>query len=118
MSAERDELRRLVEELPEEQVLAVIDEVRRRLPPADHDGSWPPAWFGATNVPMSLPAPRNCSLTGSAVRVLRRSDPLLECFPRELGECLAFAFRNLGGAVAHTLGHAEGDLRRRCGVAR
>jgi hypothetical protein len=47
MTAERDELRRLVEELPEDQVPAVLDEVRRHLPPVDHERTWPPAWFGA-----------------------------------------------------------------------
>lgn len=47
MSAERDELRRLVEELPDEQVPAALDEVRRHLQPAEHARSWPPAWFGA-----------------------------------------------------------------------
>ena len=47
MTDERDELRRLVEELPDEQVPAVLDEVRRHLLPADHDRRWPPTWFGA-----------------------------------------------------------------------
>ena len=47
MSAERDELRRLVEELPDEQVPAALDEVRRQLQPAERARSWPPAWFGA-----------------------------------------------------------------------
>jgi hypothetical protein len=46
VSAERDELRELVERLPEEHVTAVLSEVRRHLagvpsPP------WPPAFFGA-----------------------------------------------------------------------
>jgi len=46
MSAEREELRRLVEELPDEQVAAVLAEARRQLTPHGVP-SWPPAWFGA-----------------------------------------------------------------------
>ena len=46
MSAQREELLRLVEELPEEEVPAVLDAVRRRLR-AVKDRTWPPAWFGA-----------------------------------------------------------------------
>jgi hypothetical protein len=46
MSAEREELRRLVEELPDEQVPAVLAEVRRRsLPEAVPE--WPPSWFNS-----------------------------------------------------------------------
>jgi hypothetical protein len=44
--SERDELRRLVEELPDEQVQAALADVRRRLMPVPR-GSWPPAWFGS-----------------------------------------------------------------------
>ena len=43
---QREELLRLVEELPEEEVPAVLDDVRRHLR-AVKDRSWPPAWFGA-----------------------------------------------------------------------
>jgi hypothetical protein len=46
MSSERDELRRLVEHLPDEQVPAVLAEVRRHLAPV-RSRSWPPAFFGA-----------------------------------------------------------------------
>jgi len=46
MSAGRDELRKLIEELPDEQVLAVLAGVRRHLTPAPA-AAWPPAWFGA-----------------------------------------------------------------------
>ena len=46
MSAQREELLRLVGELPESEVPAVLDDVRRRLR-AVKDGPWPPAWFGA-----------------------------------------------------------------------
>lgn len=46
MSAERDELRRLVEELSDDQVPSALADVRRRA--VRHAaGSWPPAWFGA-----------------------------------------------------------------------
>jgi anti-sigma factor RsiW len=46
MSAERDELRRIIEELPDERVPAVLAEAQRqgrRRPAAE----WPPAWFGS-----------------------------------------------------------------------
>lgn len=46
MSAERDELRELVERLPDEQVPAVLSEARRHLTKAPR-GSWPPAFFAA-----------------------------------------------------------------------
>jgi hypothetical protein len=49
VQGEREELRRLVEELPDEQLTAVMDEVRRRLEPVPTPtkGTWPPPWFGA-----------------------------------------------------------------------
>jgi hypothetical protein len=49
VSGERDELRRLVEELPDEQLPAVLSEVRRRLQPVENpvEVAWPPSWFGA-----------------------------------------------------------------------
>ena len=46
MTAARDELRRLVEQLPEEQLAAALDEVRRLAITAGPSG-WPPPWFGA-----------------------------------------------------------------------
>jgi hypothetical protein len=46
VSVQRDELLRLVEELPEEAVPAVLDDVRRHVH-AVKDRPWPPAWFGA-----------------------------------------------------------------------
>jgi hypothetical protein len=46
MSVQREELLRLVEELPEEEVPVVLEDLRRHLR-AVRDGSWPPAWFGA-----------------------------------------------------------------------
>lgn len=47
MSAKRDELRDLVDELPEDQVALAIADVRRRLPKPETDRSWPPDFFGA-----------------------------------------------------------------------
>jgi hypothetical protein len=49
VDGEREELRRLVEELPDEQLPAVLNEVRRRLEPVptSTDANWPPRWFGA-----------------------------------------------------------------------
>jgi hypothetical protein len=46
MSVQREELLRLVEELPETEVPAVLDDVRRHLRTV-RARSWPPAWFGA-----------------------------------------------------------------------
>lgn len=46
MTAARDELHRLVEQLPEDQVSAALLEVQR-LASAGPSVSWPPAWFGA-----------------------------------------------------------------------
>jgi hypothetical protein len=46
VSAEREELRRLVEELPDEQVRAVLAEARRHVAPHSV-APWPPSWFGA-----------------------------------------------------------------------
>jgi hypothetical protein len=45
MSAERDELRRLVDELPDDQVSSALADVRRRAV-RRAPGSWPPVWFG------------------------------------------------------------------------
>lgn len=44
MSAERDELLRLVRQIPDEQVPLALADVRKRLHPVR--SSWPPAWFG------------------------------------------------------------------------
>ncbi len=46
MTAARDELHRLVEQLSEDQVSAALIEVQR-LATASPSASWPPAWFGA-----------------------------------------------------------------------
>jgi hypothetical protein len=62
MSVQREELLRLVEELPEEEAPAVLDDVRRHLQ-SIRERPWPPAWFGAGE--------------GSAVDVAARSEDLL-----------------------------------------
>ena len=46
MSADCGELRRLIEELPEDEVPAVLGGLRSRLRTA-RNRPWPPAWFGA-----------------------------------------------------------------------
>ena len=46
VSPEREELRRLVDDLTDEQVPAVLDQLRRRIRPATSQ-HWPPSWFGA-----------------------------------------------------------------------
>ena len=48
VSAERDELRRLVDELPDAEVSAVVAELRLRTAPSA-DRAWPPPWFGAAS---------------------------------------------------------------------
>jgi len=45
MSGERDELARLIQEIPDDQVPEVLADLRRRLRSTPH-ASWPPAWFG------------------------------------------------------------------------
>ena len=46
VTAARDELRRLVEALPEEQVPAALVDMRR-LAERGAASAWPPPWFGA-----------------------------------------------------------------------
>jgi len=46
MTALRDELRHLVDDLPEDQVPAALALVRQ-LTPAESADQWPPAWFGS-----------------------------------------------------------------------
>ncbi|NED96262.1 hypothetical protein G1H11_13180 [Phytoactinopolyspora alkaliphila] len=46
MSAEREELARLVWEIPDEQVPHALAEMRKHIRPA-HGRPWPPAWFGS-----------------------------------------------------------------------
>jgi hypothetical protein len=49
VSGEREELRRPVEELPDEQVSAALADLRRRLVPVPKvpEAGWPPAWFNS-----------------------------------------------------------------------
>ncbi len=69
MSAQRDELLRLVEDLPEDQVPQALADIRRRVRPAK-DRPWPPPFFGI--------AP------GTGERIADRADRLLsEGFGRE-----------------------------------
>jgi hypothetical protein len=46
MTAARDELRRLVEQLPEEQLSNALVELQR-LAEEQPTGTWPPKWFGS-----------------------------------------------------------------------
>ena len=46
MSAERDELLRLVQDLPEDEVPLALADVRRHLRPVE-DRPWPPAFFAS-----------------------------------------------------------------------
>lgn len=46
MSADRDELERLVHEIPEDQVPLALVEMRRHLRPVN-DRPWPPAFFAS-----------------------------------------------------------------------
>ena len=46
VSAERDELKRLVEELSDDRVPAVLAEARRQTQPQPA-GGWPPPWFAS-----------------------------------------------------------------------
>lgn len=46
MSADRDELERLVHEIPDDQVPQALAEMRRHLRPIS-DRPWPPAWFAS-----------------------------------------------------------------------
>jgi hypothetical protein len=45
MSAERDELAHLVQEIPDDQVPRALAALRRYVRPAG-ERPWPPAWFG------------------------------------------------------------------------
>ncbi len=58
MSAEREELRRLIQELPEEEIPAVLGAVRSRLR-ATKSRTWPPAWSDAAQGQTSDAAARS-----------------------------------------------------------
>jgi hypothetical protein len=69
MSQEREELLRLVGEMPDQEVPAVLADVRRRLEPIPPpSSSWPPEWFGIAE--------------GDGTAIGRRSEQLLEGFGR------------------------------------
>lgn len=61
-NVEREELRQLVEQLPDSQLPGALADVRRHLPVALTD-NWPPPWFGAA--------------TGARTDTARRVDDLL-----------------------------------------
>jgi hypothetical protein len=63
MSTPRDELRELVEHLPDEQVPLALSELRARLASASPPRPWPPAWFAIAD--------------GSATDVSERVDEIL-----------------------------------------
>jgi hypothetical protein len=44
LAVEREELRHLVEELPDDQVVGILEDVRLRLRPVE-PSRWPPRWF-------------------------------------------------------------------------
>ena len=46
MSTPREELRELVEALPDEHVSAAVSDLKSRLTGGPTTGTWPPAWFG------------------------------------------------------------------------
>jgi hypothetical protein len=62
-SAEREELARLVQQIPDEAVPYALAEVRRHLRPVT-GREWPPAWFGIA--------------TGDGTAVGARSEELLD----------------------------------------
>ena len=55
MTASREELHHLVDELPDDQVAFAATELRRRLPKPASERAWPPAWFGMIDDP-AIPA--------------------------------------------------------------
>lgn len=63
MSVEREELRRLVEGLPDERVPEVLAEVRRHLTSVG-ERSWPPAFFGAGRASRNDVAARSEEILG------------------------------------------------------
>jgi len=67
MSAQREELLRLVQELPEDEIPAVLNDMRRHLRTVKNR-AWPPAWF--------------CAGKGRTTDVAARSEELLDGFGR------------------------------------
>jgi hypothetical protein len=64
MSVEREELLRLIEDLPEDEVPVVLDDVRRHLS-AVRGRPWSPAWFGAGESRTTDVADRSEELLGN-----------------------------------------------------
>ncbi|ASR33866.1 hypothetical protein BAY61_01405 [Prauserella marina] len=62
MSADRDELMRLVRELPDEQIPQALSDMRKHLHPVDAH-PWPPAFFA--------------SAPGDGISIAERADDLL-----------------------------------------
>jgi hypothetical protein len=59
VSVDRNELHELVDALPDDQLPAAGDELRRRLPQSAPDGAWPPEFFNVidgTEVPTDVAA--------------------------------------------------------------
>lgn len=46
VTAARDELHRLIDELPDDQLSAAVDDLRRRTTESEPVGEWPPEFFG------------------------------------------------------------------------
>lgn len=71
MGAERDELARLAEEIPDKEVSSVLAEVRKQLRRVGR-ARWPPAWFGIATgdgeavVARSEESSRTASASGKA----------------------------------------------------
>ncbi len=63
VSTPREELRELVEQLPDEQVPAAVSDLRARLTSVPPSRTWPPAWLGIAE--------------GSADDVSERSEEIL-----------------------------------------
>lgn len=51
MTAARDELRRLVEQLSEDKVSSALSELQRLTDVPRSTGTWPPEWFGTIDGP-------------------------------------------------------------------
>jgi hypothetical protein len=75
MTAPREELVRLVEELPDNQVPAVLDIVHRHRRAAEN-WPWPPAWFAARETRTTDVAARSAGQLGGSFGF--RPDRLLQ----------------------------------------
>lgn len=57
-TAERDELHRLVDALPDEEVPAALADVKRHVEPRVTDSAWPPSFFAGATAGNTDTAPR------------------------------------------------------------